>query len=55
MLPMDITYHGFFERPPLDVAQDLIGTTLLFNGVGGIIVETERFGLVDSDFVSKKF
>ena len=33
---MDITDHGFFERPALDVAQDLIGATLLFKDVGGI-------------------
>jgi DNA-3-methyladenine glycosylase len=45
---MDITDHGFFERPALDVAQDLIGNTLLFNGVGGIIVETEAYSSEDA-------
>jgi DNA-3-methyladenine glycosylase len=45
---MEITDHGYFERPALDVAQDLIGNTLLFNGVGGIIVETEAYALDDA-------
>jgi DNA-3-methyladenine glycosylase len=45
---MDIKDHGFFERPALDVAQDLIGTTLLFKGVGGIIVETEAYSSEDA-------
>jgi len=45
MLPMD---HEFFERPALDVARDLIGTTLLFDGVGGIIVETEAYSPQDA-------
>ena len=48
MLPMEITDVGFFERPALDVAQDLIGNTLLFNGVGGIIVETEAYSSEDA-------
>ena len=48
MLPMEITDHSFFERPALDVAQDLIGSTLLFNGVGGIIVETEAYSPEDA-------
>ncbi len=33
----------YFARPSLDVAPDLIGATLLVNGVGGIIVETEAY------------
>jgi DNA-3-methyladenine glycosylase len=45
---MEITDRGFFERPALDVAQDLIGNTLLFNGVGGIIVETEAYSSEDA-------
>ena len=39
---------SFFERPVLDVAQDMIGSTLLFNGVGGIIVETEAYSPEDA-------
>jgi DNA-3-methyladenine glycosylase len=45
---MKITDRGFFERLALDVAQDLIGNTLLFNGVGGIIVETEAYSSEDA-------
>ncbi len=35
--------HGFFQRPVPEVARDLIGTTLLVDGVGGIVVETEAY------------
>ena len=45
---MKIMDKSFFERPVLDVAQDLIGSTLLFNGVGGIIVETEAYSAEDA-------
>lgn len=48
MLPMEIMNKSFFERPVLDVAQDMIGSTLLFNGVGGIIVETEAYSPEDA-------
>ncbi len=33
----------FFDRPPRQVAVDLIGCTLLHQGVGGRIVETEAY------------
>lgn len=33
----------FFEREPQEVASDLIGVTLLFNGVGGAVIETEAY------------
>ena len=35
--------RGFFDRPPREVAADLIGCTLLHEGVGGIVVETEAY------------
>jgi DNA-3-methyladenine glycosylase len=35
--------RAFFARSVLEVAPDLIGTTLLVNGVGGIIVEVEAY------------
>src|SRR5471032_1772088 len=35
--------RGFFARSVHEVAPDLIGTTLLVNGVGGIIVELEAY------------
>ena len=35
--------RGFFARSVLVVAPDLIGATLLVNGVGGIIVEVEAY------------
>lgn len=35
--------RAFFDRSVHDVAPDLIGTTLLVDGVGGIIVEVEAY------------
>jgi DNA-3-methyladenine glycosylase len=35
--------RGFFDRSVLEVAPDLIGATLLVDGVGGIIVEVEAY------------
>ena len=35
--------EAFFERSVHDVARELIGCELLFNGVGGVIVETESY------------
>lgn len=35
--------RAFFARSVLEVAPDLIGATLLFNGVGGLIVEVEAY------------
>lgn len=33
----------FFERPTLEVAQDLIGKRMHFNGIDGLITETEAY------------
>jgi len=33
----------FFERSVHDVARDLVGCSLLYDGVGGVIVETESY------------
>jgi DNA-3-methyladenine glycosylase len=35
--------RGFFARSVHEVAPDLIGTTLLIDGVGGVIVEVEAY------------
>jgi DNA-3-methyladenine glycosylase len=39
--------RGFFARSVHEVAQDLIGATLLFNDVGGVIVEVEAYHHTD--------
>lgn len=38
---------AFFDRPVLDVARDLIGVTLLIDGVGGPLVEVEAYDQTD--------
>jgi DNA-3-methyladenine glycosylase len=35
--------RSFFDRSVHEVAPDLIGATLLFNGIGGVIVEVEAY------------
>lgn len=35
--------RGFFARPVSEVAPDLVGCMLTVDGVGGLIVETERY------------
>jgi DNA-3-methyladenine glycosylase len=39
--------RGFFDRPVLEVAPELIGATLLVNGSGGRIVEVEAYHHTD--------
>ena len=38
---------GFFDRPAVEVASDLIGCELRVNGVGGVVVETEAYDRTD--------
>jgi len=37
----------FFDRHHLTVARDLVGRTLVWDHVGGMIVETEAYGAID--------
>ena len=37
----------FFDRPHLTVARDLVGCTLLWDNVGGVVVETEGYAVED--------
>jgi DNA-3-methyladenine glycosylase len=39
--------RGFFDRPVLEAAPELIGATLLVNGTGGRIVEVEAYHHTD--------
>ena len=39
--------RSFFDRPVLEVAPELIGATLMVNGVGGRIVEVEAYHHTD--------
>jgi DNA-3-methyladenine glycosylase len=39
--------RSFFDRSVHDVAPELIGATLLFNGVGGVIAEVEAYHHTD--------
>jgi DNA-3-methyladenine glycosylase len=34
---------GFFDRDSIELARELVGTTLLVDGVGGVIIETEAY------------
>lgn len=38
---------GFFDRPHLTVARDLVGCMLFWDKVGGVIVETEAYAVED--------
>jgi DNA-3-methyladenine glycosylase len=42
-LPTDHLQRSFFARDVHEVARDLVGATLLLDGVGGVVVETEAY------------
>lgn len=39
--------RDFFDRPVLEIARELIGATLLVDGVGGVLVEVEAYDQSD--------
>ena len=39
----------FFQRDPLSCARELIGCELVWNGVGGVIVETEAYSVFNDE------
>jgi DNA-3-methyladenine glycosylase len=47
MPPSPLLRRSFFARSVHEVAPELIGATLLFNGVGGVIVEVEAYHHTD--------
>jgi DNA-3-methyladenine glycosylase len=47
MAPPPRLRRGFFDRPVLEIAPDLIGTMLFVDGVGGRIVEVEAYHHTD--------
>lgn len=47
MTPGQALPRTFFHRPVPVVARDLIGATLLVDGVGGVVVETEAYARDD--------
>ncbi len=51
--PAPALNQTFFQRPVPEVAHDLIGATLLVDGVGGTVVETEAYDR--SDLASHSF
>lgn len=44
---MALLGRDFFDRPVVEVARDLIGATLLVDGVGGPLVEVEAYDRAD--------
>jgi DNA-3-methyladenine glycosylase len=45
MFPMPFLDTDFFSRDVLDVAHDLVGVELVWNGCSGVIVETEAYAV----------
>jgi DNA-3-methyladenine glycosylase len=46
-MPSPLLHRDFFARSVHEVAPDLIGTRLLFGGIGGMIVEVEAYHHTD--------
>jgi len=46
-IPHQAPQHDIFQLPAHEAARELIGATLLVDGVGGIIVETEAYDRSD--------
>jgi DNA-3-methyladenine glycosylase len=42
---MDTLTRGFFQRDPVSCARELIGCEFVWNGAGGVIVETEAYSV----------
>jgi DNA-3-methyladenine glycosylase len=38
---------GFFERDPVTCAREMIGCELIWNGCGGVVVETEAYSVLN--------
>ena len=47
--------RAFFDRHHLDVARDLLGCELVWDGVGGMIVETESYAAENDDACHTSF
>ena len=47
-MPAKIT-REFFQRDPVSCARDMIGCELVWNGSGGVIVETEAYSVVNDE------
>jgi DNA-3-methyladenine glycosylase len=47
MLDAPLIDRTFFARPVIEIARGLVGATLLVDGVGGVIVETEAYDHTD--------
>ena len=41
--------HGFFERDPVTCAREMIGCELIWNGCGGVVVETEAYSVLNDE------
>jgi len=41
--------RDFIQRDPVSCARDMIGCELVWNGVGGVIVETEAYSVVNDE------